>query len=109
MVAIVGYFSLCVGLAMVGRMGTVGQILQRAREGARLSQAQLAERAGVSVHVIRKLEQGQVDEPTWRNIVSLAQALGVSLDLFTGGPPPAVPTKAEPKRGPGRPRKGTKG
>jgi transcriptional regulator with XRE-family HTH domain len=105
-IAIYGYFFPGGGRAMLDRMATVGRILQQVREAAGFSQAQLSERAGVSVHVIRKIEQGQVGEASWGNMVSLARALGVSLDVFAGAQPAAPPTAGgAAKRGPGRPRK----
>jgi transcriptional regulator with XRE-family HTH domain len=78
-----------------------GERLKRLREGAGLSQRELAEKAGMHQFGVAKLEQG-LREPSWATVQALAAALGVDCLAFTGtgesGPPPE-------KRGPGRPRK----
>jgi transcriptional regulator with XRE-family HTH domain len=99
-----------------------GEKLKTAREAAGLTQEQLAERAGVYIHVVSKLERG-VREPTWPTALKMATALGVSVAAFEGellgdgpkvvrqrGRPLKTPTEAAPpepapKRPRGRPRK----
>jgi transcriptional regulator with XRE-family HTH domain len=58
-----------------------GLRLKELREGAGLSQPQLAERAGMNRFGVAKLEQG-VREPSWSTIKALCKALGVSCDAF---------------------------
>jgi transcriptional regulator with XRE-family HTH domain len=55
-----------------------GPLLKRYRRAARLTQAQLAERAGFSVDYISKLERG-VREPQRATVALLADALGLSI------------------------------
>jgi transcriptional regulator with XRE-family HTH domain len=96
-----------------------GEKLKAAREAAGLTQEQLAERAGVYLHVVSKMERG-VREPTWPTALKFAKALGVSVAAFEGellgdgskeSRPRGRPRKAAegpaptPKRPRGRPRK----
>ena len=55
-----------------------GEPLRRLRIRAGLSQAELAERSGISVRALRNLEKGSVDRPHATSIGRLAAALGVS-------------------------------
>ena len=90
--------------------------LRELRGEAGLTQEQLAERVGVKRDAIARWERG-TREPSWSNVVALADALGVSCDAFRQEPRPAPepqrgrPRKAPaaapaPKRPRGRPRKG---
>ena len=72
--------------------------LRELREGAGLTQPELAERVGTTVRNISRLETG-VQEATWPTVVALAKAFGVSCDAFLQEP--AAPP--DPHRG--RPRK----
>lgn len=58
-----------------------GSRLRELRQTAGLTQAELAERAGMHLHGITKLEQGD-REPAWSTVLDLAQALGVSVETF---------------------------
>jgi transcriptional regulator with XRE-family HTH domain len=51
------------------------------RAAAGLTQAQLAERAGMHLHGLTKLEQGD-REPAWSSVLDLARALGVDVGAF---------------------------
>lgn len=62
------------------------------------TQQQLAERAGLAVGVVRKLEQRE-NKPTWETALALASALGVSCEAFVQAP------AERPPAGPGRPPK----
>jgi transcriptional regulator with XRE-family HTH domain len=88
------------------------------RDGAGLTQQQLAERAGMHRLTVAKLEQG-IREPSWATVVALANALAVTCDAFlegegqpAGAPKPGrgrprkEPQEEKPKRPRGRPRKG---
>ena len=55
--------------------------LKRLREEAGLSQAALADRAGMNVFGIAKIEQG-LREPGWATVLKLAGALGVECTAF---------------------------
>lgn len=55
--------------------------LRELRLAASLTQADLAERAGLHLHGLTKLEQGD-REPSWATAVALADALGVSCEEF---------------------------
>jgi transcriptional regulator with XRE-family HTH domain len=86
-----------------------GLCLRKFREAAGLSQAQLAERAGMHLHGVTKLEQGY-REPSWATVLALAKALGVSTDAFAGseasyaeGKPKAKPRGRAPKATPATP------
>ena len=93
-----------------------GLCLRELREAAGLSQAQLAERAGMHLHGVTKLEQGY-REPSWATVLALAKALGVSTDAFagcnailaagrTGARPRGRPAKATPPAGAAKKPKG---
>jgi transcriptional regulator with XRE-family HTH domain len=75
-----------------------GPRLRALREGAGLTQRQLADRAGVSLEGVAQWERG-VREPGWSNVLVLAEALGVDCTAFTQKPADMAP------RGPGRPPK----
>jgi len=72
--------------------------LRELREAAGLSQAELAELAGLHRFGVAKLEQG-VREPSWATVQALADALGVDCRAFQGAKGKTVP------RSPGRPPK----
>ncbi len=74
---------------------TQGQRLQRLRQGAGLSQPQLAAAAGVPVSSLRNWEQDR--RPLFLETAGLlAKALGVSLDALAVIPEPGPATEAEP-------------
>jgi transcriptional regulator with XRE-family HTH domain len=60
---------------------TFAERLKALREAAGLTQATLADRAGMNSFGVAKLEQG-VREPTWATVQSLCKALGVGCDAF---------------------------
>src|SRR5215475_11659612 len=64
--------------------------LKSLREQAGLSQAELAQCAGMNRFGVAKLEQG-VREPSWATVQALARALGVEVGEFVvaDDPPPA--------------------
>jgi len=55
--------------------------LKRLRQEAGLSQAALAERAGLNVFGVAKIEQG-IREPGWGTVLKLAAALRVDCTAF---------------------------
>src|SRR5262245_45560946 len=90
-------------------METLGQILQRLRQAAGLTQEQLAAKAGLSVHNIRNWEHDH-REPGLGAVYKLSRALGVPMEEF-GEPaaesPKTESKKASVKRPRGRPPKAT--
>ncbi len=89
--------------------------LRELRTEAGLTQEQLAERAGVKRDAVARWERG-TREPSWSNVIALADALAVSTEAFRqeSGPAPTThrgrPRKLAradpaPKRPRGRPRK----
>jgi transcriptional regulator with XRE-family HTH domain len=58
--------------------------LKRLREESGLSQAALAEKAGMNVFGVAKIEQG-LREPGWGTVLKLAAALGVQCTAFSEG------------------------
>lgn len=64
-------------------MNIFSERLKKTRLEQNLSQAQLAERAALSVRQIIRYEQG-VSDPTVSAALSMCKALGVSLDYLCG-------------------------
>jgi transcriptional regulator with XRE-family HTH domain len=60
------------------------------RKAAGLTQAALAERAGLAFETISRIESGR-EPPSLRSAISLAEALGVALDEIVGRSPAAQP------------------
>lgn len=58
--------------------------LRAARAKAELSQPQLAEKASMSVGVLRGLEQGRRTNPSLSTLTALATALGITITELTG-------------------------
>jgi transcriptional regulator with XRE-family HTH domain len=92
-----------------------GLRLQELRMSAGLTQKELAEKAGMALGGLNKLEQA-INKPSWETVLALAGALGVSCEDFTspptggqppgrGRPPKAVDVNPAPKRPRGRPQK----
>jgi transcriptional regulator with XRE-family HTH domain len=55
-----------------------GNKLKQAREAAGLTQQQLAEKAGIQVGTLSRLENGRQDNPHGSTIGAIAAALGVT-------------------------------
>ncbi|MEV3950724.1 MULTISPECIES: helix-turn-helix domain-containing protein [Streptomyces] len=72
----------------------LGRTLRRLRRLASLTQEELAERSGVSVDVIRQLEQGRKHSARLPTLHALADGLGVELTTLLGDPP-AVTSSGE--------------
>jgi transcriptional regulator with XRE-family HTH domain len=73
--------------------------LKELRERAGWTQAELAQRAGLTKDGVAHLEQGR-REPAWSTVLALADALGAGPQAFTEAP------AERPETGRGRPRKG---
>ncbi|QKV69863.1 helix-turn-helix domain-containing protein [Streptomyces harbinensis] len=72
----------------------LGDRLARLRRIGDLTRERLAERAGVSVDVVRKLEQRRKHSARLPTLHALARGLGVELTALLGDPP-AVPSTGE--------------
>lgn len=75
--------------------------LRELRTAMGLSQSELADKVGVNVRQISRMETA-AQVPTWPIAVALAGALGVGVEAFTIAPQSS--SSPTPKRG--RPRKG---
>jgi transcriptional regulator with XRE-family HTH domain len=71
-----------------------GARLKELRERTGQTQKALADRAGISQRAVSHWEQG-LREPSWSNVLALAEALGVDCQAFQE-PPAGQP---EPRRG----------
>jgi transcriptional regulator with XRE-family HTH domain len=78
--------------------------LKELRAAAKMTQKELAERTGMHLGGIFKLEQG-VNRPSWDTVQLLARALGVSCEAFTD-PELQKPEAREPPAKKTRKRKG---
>jgi transcriptional regulator with XRE-family HTH domain len=76
--------------------------LRELQDAAKMTQTELAERAGSHRQTIAQLETG-VRKPTWETVQALARALGVSCQAFETDSPAEQP---EPPAKKGRKRKG---
>jgi len=73
------------------------------REGAGLTQKQLAEAVGLHPNTLAKLERGE-HEPAWPIVLKIAAALGVSCEAFNAQDvAPAAATEPAPPPEPPRP------
>lgn len=80
---------------MAGGEAHLGDRIARLRRLAGLTQEQAAERSGVSVDVIRKLEQHRKHSARLPTLHALAKGLGVEVTALLGDPP-AVASNGEP-------------
>jgi transcriptional regulator with XRE-family HTH domain len=90
---------------------TFGERLRDLREARGLTQADLADRAGLTRVGLGNIERGE-RVPGWDTVQAICAALGVSCVEFEGTVSPAtdaVPPKRPPGRPPRRPRDGGKG
>jgi transcriptional regulator with XRE-family HTH domain len=72
----------------------IGERLARLRRARNITQEALAERAGVSADVVRKLEQQRKHSARLPTLHALASGLGVELTTLLGEPP-AVPANGD--------------
>ncbi|MGW0599974.1 helix-turn-helix domain-containing protein [Streptomyces sp. NPDC002776] len=70
----------------------LGRTLRRLRRLASLTQEELAERSGISVDVIRQLEQRRKHSARLPTLHALANGLGVELTTLLGDPPAVAAT-----------------
>jgi transcriptional regulator with XRE-family HTH domain len=72
---------------------TIGQRLQPVRKRRGLTQTELADRSGVSVSLIRQIEQGQRDDTRLETARKLAAALRVPTTALIAGPDAGGPDR----------------
>jgi transcriptional regulator with XRE-family HTH domain len=75
----------------------MGEQFQRVREARGLTQAELAQRAGVRLRSLQEWEQG-TRIPRFDRVIQLANGLGVTLDELAGRTPPPEPAPKNPPR-----------
>jgi putative transcriptional regulator len=80
--------------------------LRELRGAARLTQRELAEKAGVALRTVSSLEQA-LYEPVWSTVLALSKALAVEVQAFVveDGQPGLASASVPPKAGRGRPPK----
>src|SRR5262245_8942615 len=83
-------------------MSTFGQKLKELREAAGMTQAELAEQAGMHVFGVAKLEQG-LREPSWATVRALTHALDVSCEAFNEEEEPEKPDATARRAATGKP------
>lgn len=59
----------------------VGDLVRETRRQKKMTQAELAEKSGVSRVRIVQLERGEVFDMTWSNVTGLLEALNLSLRI----------------------------
>lgn len=59
---------------------SISDSLRRLRKARGLTQQRLAEKAGVSMIVVTKIEQGTTKDPAMSSLVKMADVLDVSID-----------------------------
>ncbi len=63
----------------------LGENLKACREAIKMKQGELAERSGISTAQISRLERNEQNNPQVETLISLATALGVSIDKIVFG------------------------
>jgi transcriptional regulator with XRE-family HTH domain len=64
--------------------GRFGEYIRELREERGLTQSELAERAGMAVDSVRRVERGQLS-PSLRSVAKLARGMEISLHSLFGG------------------------
>jgi transcriptional regulator with XRE-family HTH domain len=67
----------------------IGRQIRLARERAGLTQAKLAEAAGIADETVSRIERGAY-EPAVSTLISIGEALGIGLDVIAEGAPVAA-------------------
>lgn len=63
-------------------MGSIGTNISRYRKQQDLTQKELAEKAGIDLFTLSKIETGTTPNPTIETMKRIADTLGVSVDLL---------------------------
>jgi transcriptional regulator with XRE-family HTH domain len=64
---------------------TLGQLIKHHRERLGLTQARLAERAGIPQSRVSELETGKIDDPSLSLVQSVARGLGMRASTLVRG------------------------
>lgn len=72
----------------------LGKRLQEARQASGMTQQELCQKAHLSYSTLAKIERGAIRSPSIFTIQSIADALGLSLDVLLGHNTPALPLSA---------------
>jgi transcriptional regulator with XRE-family HTH domain len=67
--------------------GLIGRRVKDLREAAKMTQQDLAVKAGLNAGVLASIEQGKTNDPRASTLRALAKALGVSIDRLAGEEP----------------------
>ncbi len=78
----------------------LGELIAVARECKGWSLRELEKRTGISNSLLSQIETGHVRDPSWKNVVKIAKALGLKPDRLASCDHPDDPPIMElPKRG----------
>lgn len=58
----------------------IGELIAVARECKGWTLRDLEKRSGISNALLSQIETGHIKNPSWRNVVKIAKALGLKLD-----------------------------
>jgi len=64
----------------MSRKSTLAQNIKRLRKQLKLSQEELAKKAGITYSTLIKIESGKNDNPTIKTLLKIAKALNVKID-----------------------------
>ena len=64
----------------MSRKSTLTQNIKRLRKQLKLSQEELAKKAGITYSTLIKIESGKNDNPTIKTLLKIAKALNVKID-----------------------------
>jgi len=71
-------------------MFDLGSTIRQARKGKRLTQAQLAEMAGIARKTLSQIETGTVSDIGIRKVTRTLEVLGLELTVRPAGAPPTL-------------------
>jgi len=71
-------------------MFDLGSTIRQARKGKRLTQAQLAEMAGIARKTLSQIETGTVSDIGIRKVTRTLEVLGLELTVRPAGSPPTL-------------------
>lgn len=72
---------------MTGGQSQIGYAVRRERLARKVTQAALADAAGIRQHTLYRLETGRIAAPRADTLARLARALGVTMERLTQGQP----------------------
>jgi len=64
----------------MSRKSNLAQNIKRLRKQLKLSQEELAKKAGITYSTLIKIESGKNDNPTIKTLLKIAKALNVKID-----------------------------